>query len=291
MTSTEKSRLLGLPGDAGWPADPAPPTSPAMSSYNGDARIDLEERITRKGLIPVGTAGEETTPAKLVSFSGDAYAFLTDTFKVPVITDLVSGATASDKDRRRQVADIHAGDVLVFRESGRRDVIQALADAQIGPDAPAIRERAARWHRALRESGHDEATLMAELQEVNCPRTLQTVRGWLADDSMIGPQTKADLEAIAYAAGDQKLLNEVSSVWAAIHTLRGEHLSAGMRLSRILLEKLPERLGEIQEGRTRIEIDNATSAWVVQVEGVSERAELRPRSYVNTLLWDTEDFF
>jgi hypothetical protein len=42
------------------------------------------------------------------------------------------------------------------------------------------------------------------------------VRGWLADNSMIGPQTKADLEAIAYAAGDQQLLNDVASVWDAI---------------------------------------------------------------------------
>jgi hypothetical protein len=62
-----------------------------------------------------------------------------------------------------------------------------------------------------------------------------------------------------------------------------------MRLSRILLEKLPERLDEIQEGKTRIEIDNATNAWVVQVESISDRVELRPRSYVNTLLGDTED--
>jgi hypothetical protein len=131
--------------------------------------------------------------------------------------------------------------------------------------------------------------LMAELEEANCPRTIQTVRGWLADDSMIGPQTKADLEAIAYAVGDQQLLNDASTIWDAIRILRSEHLSAGMRLSRILLEKLPERRQEINEGRTRIEIDNATSAWIVQVESISDRAELRPRSYINTLLWDTED--
>jgi len=293
MTPVEKSQLLGLSVDSVWPADLVPPSlSGAPSRPHGDSSIDLEERLTRKGLLPVGAdEQEETTLATLVSFSGDAYAFLTDTFKVPVITDLASGAaTENNRDRRRQLADIRAGDVLVFRESGRRDVIQALADVQIGPDAPAIRERAAHWHRALRGSGHDETTLMAELEKFNCPRTLQTVRGWLADDSMIGPQTKADLEAIAYAVGDQNLLDEISSVWAAIHTLRGEHLSAGMRLSRILLAKLPERLSEIQEGRTRIEIDNATSAWIVQVESIADHAVLQPRSYVNALLWDNEDF-
>ena len=168
-------------------------------------------------------------------------------------------------------------------------MIQSLADAQLGAEAPAIRERAARWHKALRHSGLNEASLITELEQVNCPRTLQTVRGWLTDDSHIGPQSKADLDAIAYAIGNQQLLEDGASVWEAIHVLRGEHLRAGMRLSRILLEKLPERLDEIQEGRTRIEIDNATSAWVVQVEGVSDRAELRPRSYLNVLLWNAED--
>jgi hypothetical protein len=291
LTSPEKSHLLGLSGDSIWPADPDLPVfAAAPAEATGQFRIDLEERLARKGMLPLAAAGEETTPARLVSFSGDAYAFLTDTFRIPVITDLVSGAAGENyKVPRRRLAEIQAGDVLVFREGGRRDVIQSLADAQIGPEAPAIRERAARWHRALRDSGLDEATLVVELEGVNCPRTLQTVRGWLADDVMIGPQTKADLEAIAYVVGDQELLDDVPSIWASIHVLRGEHLSAGMRLSRILLEKLPERLDEIQEGKTRIEIDNATNAWVVQVESISDRVELRPRSYVNTLLGDTED--
>jgi hypothetical protein len=291
LTAAEKSHLLGLSGDSALPGGTEPPGFGGLSLEERDRlRFDFEERITRKGMLPLGGVGEETTPARLVSFSGDAYAFLTDTFRMPVITDLLSGAAGKDyKVPRRPLAEIRAGDVCVFRESGRRDVIQALADLQLGAEAAALRERAARWHKALRESGLDEVRLIAELEEVNCPRTLQTVRGWLVDDVMIGPQKKADLEAIAYAVGDQQLLNDVPSVWEAIGILRGEHLRAGTRLSRILLEKLPERREEIQEGRTRIEIDNATSAWIVQVEAISDQTEPRPRSYVNTLLWEAEE--
>jgi len=290
LKSPEKSDLLGLSDHTLWPAEPA---SPVLSSMPPVIEVspdnDFEERITRKGLVPAIEPGEDAVPTKLVSFSGDSYAFLTETLRVPVITDLVSGTAGENyKVPRRRLEQIRVGDVLVFRDCGRKDVIQALADAQLGTEAPAIRERAGRWHRALRESGLDESTLMNELEEVNCPRTIQTVHSWLTDDSMIGPQTKSDLEAMAYAAGNQKLLQDVPNIWQAIQILRGEHLSAGMRLSRILLEKLPERLGQLQEGRTRIEIDNATSAWIVQVEEIAENAQLRPRSHINTIMWYEE---
>jgi hypothetical protein len=290
MTADEKSGMLGLPSGASWPSEPEPRDfAPEAAAYAREAQVDLEERMARKGLLPA-VNGEETVAARLVSFSGDSYAFITDTFRLPVVTDLATGDAKADyKVPRRKVAEIHPGDVVVFRETGRRDVIQALADAQLGQEAPIIRERAARWHRALRASGLSEDELVAELEEVNCPRTLQTVRGWLADDSMIGPKRKEDLEAIAYALGDQKLLEEVPAIWEAIHRLHSEHLSAGTRLSKILLDKLPQRMGQIQEGRTRIDIDEATNAWVVQVETIADRSESRPRSWVNSLLRDSDD--
>ncbi len=287
ISPQEKSALVGINTAFPWPQGSNHVSTGGQPQHSSvHPLLELEDRMTRKGIL-AAVAGEDAVPAKLVSFVGDAYAFLTESYTVRVITDLVSGCVSPNTSvPRRVVNELRIGDLLVFRERGRRDIILALADDQLGPDAPAIREMASRWHKALRQSGLDETTLVQELKDVNCPRTLQTVRGWLADDSMIGPQSQADLEAIAYALGSQSLLSEVPDIWAAIHRLRGEHLSAGMKLSRILLEKLPERLIEIAEGRTRIEIDNSLSAWIVQVDNIALNEELRPRSYVNVLLWD-----
>src|SRR5262249_36973620 len=229
--------------------------------------------------------GEDNIPARLVNFSDGSCAFVTETLRIPVITELVSGKRGeSYKNPLRELRENYSGDVFVFREGGRKEVIRDLADAQLGPEAPVIREIAARWQQALRESGLGEASLVQKLEDVNCTRTVQTARLWLNDDSMIGPLKEADLEAIAYALGDQKLLESAPEVWKAIQALRSEHLSAGMRLTRILLEKLPERLAELRDGRARIEIDNATSAWIVQVDRIADRAELQPRSQINTVL-------
>jgi hypothetical protein len=288
---SEKSELLGISGGTTWPAEPVVEIpADIYTDTEEDRGYDFEERLARGGLVPAAEPGEEVVAARLVHLSGDAYAFLTETSRIPVITDLVSGTAGENyKIPRRRPEQLRIGDFLIFRDGGRRDVIQALADAQLGAEAPRIRELAARWHKALRESEMNETALLNELDEVGCPRTLQTVRAWLGSDAMIGPQTRADLEAIAYAVGDQKLLNEVPDIWEAIKTLRSEHLSAGMRLSRILLKRLPEHLGELREGATRIDIDDATSAWVVQVEGIAEQTAMRPRSHVNTILWHNED--
>lgn len=290
INSAEKSGLVGLSGDHLWPEVSAVPL-PADEVVGGSLPVyDFEEAFNQRGLIPVAEPSEDSVPARLVNFSGDSFAFLTETLRIPVVTDLISGEVDERyKVPLRKLREIRPSDVLVFRDGGRRDVIRALADAQLGAQAPVLRDTAARWHQALRESGLGEAALINELEEVNCPRTPQTVHSWLTDDSMIGPQTRADLEAMAYAVGSQKLLESVPEIWSAIQILRGEHLSAGMRLSRILLEQLPQRRAELRAGRTRVEIDNATSAWIVQVENIADRAELRPRSQVNAVLSYDED--
>ncbi|MCU1305278.1 MAG: hypothetical protein JWQ87_5562 [Candidatus Sulfotelmatobacter sp.] len=290
ISSSEKTGLVGLSGDHLWPEEPVAPPASDESGDDGVSAYDFEEVFNRSGVPPVAEPGEDSVPARLVSFSGDSFAFLTETLRIPVITELVSGEVDERyKVPLRKLREIRPGDVLVFRDGGRKDVIRALADAQLGAQAPFLRETAARWHQALRQSSLGEAALINELEEVNCPRTSQTVHSWLTDDSMIGPQTRADLEAIAYAVGDQKLLESVPEMWNAIQVLRGEHLSAGMRLSRILLEQLPQRRAQLHEGKTRVEIDNATSAWIVQVENIGDRAELRPRSQINTVLSYDED--
>jgi hypothetical protein len=287
INSSEKAELVGVSPEIQW-AEPASDHSTVETG--SESAFDFEKSITRKGFTRAAEPGEESIPARLASFVGDAYAFITENYRIPVITDLLSGPVGDGFTvPRRKVSEIRTGDVVVFRDGGKRDVIQALADAEIGPEAAQLRETAAQWHKALRDSGRDERSLLSELKAVKCERTQQTVRGWLADDSMIGPQDREDLEAIAYAIGDETLLKNVPTIWEAIRRLRSEHLSAGMRLSRILLKTLPQRTRELREGRTRIDIERAISAWIVQVESIEAEAEPRPRSQINTLLWD-EDF-
>jgi hypothetical protein len=287
LEPSEKARILNVNVDARLDVETL--ASVAVPVESNNLAQDFEEIFSRRAGIRFAAAEEDTVSARLVAFSGDAYAFLTENSRTPVVTSLIAGTVEPGyKVPRRRVGEIQVGDVLAFRDGGRRDVIQAMADAQIGSDAPTMREVAARWHKALRDSQLDEDALVRELAEVNCPRTYQTVRAWLTDDAMIGPQAQADLEAIAYALGDHALLEQVPQIWSAIHRLRSEHLSAGMRLSHALLERLPKDIGESWTGQARIQIDNTTNAWLVQVESIEDRSEQWSRFNVNTILWKTD---
>jgi hypothetical protein len=297
IAAVAKSELVGFPSDfvIRWPEPVRRPihetaTTPAKSK---EFKIwDFEERIVRRGISRPAAAGEEMVATRLVTFLGDAYAFLTKSCKLPVITELVSGGVREGYAIPRRVLEaIHVDDVLVFREGGRRDVIHALADSALGVKATQIRFLAAHWQRALRESGLSDTELLDALQRVGCNRSLGVVRYWLADESMIGPQNETDVTAIAQATSNDELMRDAARTWQAIRVLRGEHQSAGMRLLHVLLRELPGRVGELRDGRTHIEIENTIGAWIVQVESIAEHVEARPRSQINTLLWDEDTPF
>ena len=82
----------------------------------------------------------------------------------------------------------------------------------------------------------------------------------------------------------QELKKSKEAVWNAIKDLRGAHLSAGMRLRDVLLQKLPQVIGQVEEKGTRVDLGELGSAWIVQVETIAAESEMRERSQVNRLI-------
>ncbi len=299
LGGAEKSELIGHAGDVSiaWPEPPSRVAPVEVAPVSGEFHISsFEEKITGKGkgiAQPAVDGEDDLVAATFVSFVGDAYAYLTASNKVPVITELVSGrGDESYTIPRRRIEQIKPGEVVVFREGGKRDVIHALADERMGDKAMGIRALAAQWQHSLRESNLSEAELYESLVAAGCSRGEAAVRNWLYDESMIGPQSESDVTAIARATGDETLLRNVSRVWQAMQNLKGQHQAAGRRLLHVLLRELPNRVGELVGGRTRIEIENTIGAWIVQVESIAPAPVQCPRSQVNSLLWDEgDDFF
>ena len=247
-------------------------------------------KSVRKGVKISSLITEETVAAKYVGFRGESYAHITAVHRLPIVTDLLAAQPGTRlKTPMKEMEQIRVGDFVVFRDGGDRDVIQVIADKLLqrnGHNAVTLRKRANLWVEVLRNTGLRAEQILASLTKFGSGKNLITIRNWLSDDSMIGPGLKTDLDSIARLAKSVELEATKEDVWAAIKQIRGAHLSAGMWLTGVLLQKLPSCLGEIEENGTKINIEDVVTAWVVQVEDIGLQLEQFPQSSVNRLLWD-----
>jgi hypothetical protein len=289
VTSAVKSRFVTQNKNAPsiWVEEnpQKPPQVPAIPTDTAIWNFEQRLRAVRKGIAASPTEATETVPARYVGFVGDSYTFLTESHKVPIATELVSGKVRQNQNLpERTVAEIKLGDFVVFPESGDRELVQELADKLIGKSAHDLRKLAHVWKDVLQTSGLSSEYIFAQSCLLNRHRHPVTIRNWLADTTQIGPREKEDLVLIALVTNSNQLDLSIDDVWLAIERLRGAHQRAGKRLRDVLLQRLPQVISQVEERGTQIDLAEFGSAWVVQVDSIASQTEPRGRSEVNRLL-------
>jgi hypothetical protein len=293
LGAEQKSALLhGCALDALMPAADVEPEKtisrlPAEDIWNFERRL----RAVRKGAAALPTDSVDTVLARYVSFVGPTYAFLTETHRIVVATGLLSLSDRTQRLPERTVDTLKPGDFIVFPEAGDRELIQEKADQLLGAEAWVLRKTARLWKEALRSSGLTPAQFHKMALELGRPRHIVTIRNWFADTSQIGPgvgnhDLNDDLELIGLVTKYQPLQLQIPKVIESVKTLRSAHLSAGIRLRDVLIQRLPAEIGRIEEEGSLVDLEELGSAWIVQVESVASSAELRGRGEVNRLMWE-----
>jgi len=278
--------------EASTDGDLAPETTESTPTVDDIWGFEQRLRTVRKGAAALPSRAGEIVPARYVSFVGSSYAFLTETHRVVVVTALLSTKGRMKQHLPEQtVGALRPGDFIVFPESGDRELIHEKADQLLGNEAHLLRMTARLWKAALWSSKLTPAEFLKEARELGRPRHIATIRNWFADTSQIGPgagneDLSEDLELIALVTGYEPLKSEIPRVIEVVKTLRGAHLSAGVRLRDVLLERLPEVIGQVEAEGSLVDLGDLGSAWVVQLESVAISAEPRGRGEVNRLMWE-----
>jgi hypothetical protein len=247
----------------------------------------------RKGSSASVPEFQESRPAKYVGFVGQSYCYLTANHEVPKVTDILRGTPcASGGVRSATVSDLVCGDRVLFRMSSDsdKDMIRLLAEA-ISPPGEYERRRnvAQRWKQVLNKLGDDAPGVVTALRKVGLHRTLQTVRQWISNPNLIGPAEIDDLVLIARAANDPDFANGISETWEAIQSTRGSHMTAGFKLSQLLIRELPKQMPALSDAETIVELTNEDVPFgriaIVEVDDISEIFENRSYVEINRLLW------
>jgi hypothetical protein len=289
VSAKRKMQRLGLSLPGMLDEDASAESKDELAKFN----LSSERFLTRRKIGPVDEsaareeAGDEFVEAWYVDFAGPTFAYLSEGHELAVLNAYVSGQqTSPGKVPLRSVEDLKEGDYVMFRESGDSDIIRFLAEDELGRDKyKHLRLTANRWRAALQKLGTDPRQVLERLRPFGFSRHLQTVRGWLADQNIICPQDITDVRKIAGAAHDEELLMSLPELERARDELMSSHISAGFRLTELLLKELPKKIGVLGQGETELDL-GVGKVWVVRIEEIDRSPSTQRRSQVNRLLWD-----
>lgn len=188
----------------------------------------------------------DTVKTKYVKFSDGRFAFMTESHMHYVVSELIHKKNASEIPRKK-TEELKMGDYILFLDSDR-NIIRDIADRWLERENKSLmRETAALWRQSLMKKydrlGRDVTKLSELLCASGCSRTTTTLRKWLFDDDIIGPQDyERDLRCIADATGDIALKEKLLDVRTAIGNLRSLHMQAASLVRERCIAKLSSSL-------------------------------------------------
>lgn len=293
MTAEKKAVIaFGEQTRLRWPERKPAPRLPEPPAEDFDVwRWETTLRRTRPpGAARGGEVSGEAVTARYVCFVGDSFAFMTEAHSLPVVTSLLSGTTPTGgKLPEKCVGEWRGGELVVFPESGDRDLVREVADKLLGVKAAELRSTARIWQDALVRSRLSPAEFYRQAKAAGCVRTSAAIRNWFSNPQQIGVDDPNDLKCIAEVTRDEPLLRAQERVRAAAEEIWGAHQSAGKRLRDELKKQLPEKLSELHETATHVDLEELGAAWIVMVEEIAPETEPRGRNEVNRLRWPEDD--
>lgn len=293
MTAEKKAVVaFGAQTRLRWPERETAPPLPELPREDFDVwRWEATLRRTRPaGATRVGEVFGETVPARYVRFVGDCFGFMTEAHSLPIVTALLSGTMPKGaKLPEKCVGEWRAGELVVFPESGDRNLVREVADKLLGPEAGRLRQQSQIWKDALRRSRMSPVDFESCARKHGSARHSATIRNWFSESAPMGPSTEEDLRCIARVTCDAALISSHETVWTALQRIWGAHLSAGMRLRDELKKQLPSKLSELHETATHVDLGELGAAWIVMVEEIASEPEPRGRNEVNRLSWPEDD--
>jgi hypothetical protein len=292
LTAEQRSTIVGVSTGFLTSFDTAAEDAREPTEISLDLPVfQLEERLSQRLRHPsIAKPGEEAREAQCVQFFGGSYALLTEWAALPLINDLID-TRVGDKAKlvSATASQLKMGDFVLFRAGGDKEFTRLIAEEMLGVETyRGLREIAERWKVAIRRLGSSPAIVQRRLSDYGLDRTLPTVAGWCGDPSRIGPGELTDIDVIAKAAKDKELEATGDEVKEAISRVRGAHNSAGLRLTKLILGEIHDRIDQLGERPTLLDLSYG-QAWVVQVGSVEPKRQPYPANQVNRLLWSADN--
>ena len=229
----------------------------------------------------------ESCKTRRIDFENDTFIYATDSHKFLVINELIDPLKSNPKLHSRTFESLKVGDVIAFIDTDR-DVLVELVQKGTNPDElAAIEKWTGLWKNLLREhyasTGNDFTKLIQDMRDFECKKHPVTIKNWLQDDNLIGPDSDDDLLCIAMLTDSELLYKNITTVRDAINKMIGLRFQA----STVVRDKIKDELMSITDSRitdSSVEIEDLGRVEFLKVYDLKRESEEIDKKYVNHLL-------
>lgn len=229
----------------------------------------------------------ESCKAKRIGFESNTFIYATELHKFIVINELIDSAKSNPNIHSKRFEALQTGDVIAFINTDR-DVLVELVQKNTKPDElAAIRNWTDLWKNLLREYysliGYDFIKLVEDLRKYDCKKHNVTIKNWLQDDNLIGPDSNDDLLSIAMLANSELLYNNVLKVREAINQMTSLRFQAAT----IVRDKIKNKLMAIADTsiiNTSTEIQDLGRVDFLKISELKKESEEIDKRYVHRLI-------
>jgi len=229
----------------------------------------------------------ESIKAKRIDFEHDTFIYATETHKFLVINELISPLESNPKLYNRSFEFLKISDVIALINTDRDVLVDIIQKNTEPSELASIEKWTTLWKKLLREyyasSDNDFQKLIKDMQKYGCTKHPVTIKNWIQDDNLIGPDSDDDLLAIGKMSRSELLLNNLTSVRDAISKMTGLRIQA----SNVVRDKIKDKLKSMNDfsiNDSSVEVEDLGKVFFLKIFYLKRESEEINKKYVNRLL-------
>jgi len=229
----------------------------------------------------------QSCKAKRIDFENNKFIYATESHKFIIVREFENTFRNKPSIVIKKLEDISYGDIIAIINTDKDILVEMVKKVAAKEDYAQIKSWIDLWKDLLEkkfaEINYDFPRLVRTLRRYRCTKHAATIRTWVNEENMIGPEDDADLKAIARMTNSNYLLENISKVRKAIRTMT----SWRMKAAEIIRNKIKHTLMEIKANsivNNQVEIHDLGGVVFLKVVDLQNKSEEIDRKFVNRLL-------
>lgn len=230
----------------------------------------------------------ESVKAQRVDFRNNTFVYATESHKFLVINDLLYSMNTNPVIHYRKIENLRVGDIVALINTDRDILVDMVRNSANSEDYEKVNKWIEMWKKLLENKyaslNYNFRALVNTMRSYGCNRHEATIRTWLNDENMIGPEDDSDLKVIAHMSNSELLRQNINEARNAINIMTSWRMRAADMIRDRIKNKLLEIANTTDIINSSVEIQDLGRVEFLKVVEIKNESEDIDRRVIHRLI-------